>query len=122
MLDKAETEEVKPSHKPKDGEENPDAIPEVEINNLDTILISGTEYVFLKDLEKVLDLRLDEFLAMICTKFEFPLDNSNDYLVDMLLPLADSVEDIVVLVNENVEQSDHSHVSNEEFMEVHAIL
>ena len=99
-----------------------DAIPEVEINNFGTLIISGVEYFFLHDLEKAQGLRMDECLAIICFKAEFPLDNTDDHLADTLLPLGDSVQETVALASEHTKQSDHVGVAEEDFLEVQALL
>lgn len=121
-LHKAEMQGGGPSFEHNDDDESADPIPEVEINNLGTLIISGVEYVFLHDLEKALALRHDECLAMICTKCEFPLDNTDDHLADTLLPLGDSVQDTVAIVSEHTDQSEHAAVTEEEFIEVQALL
>ena len=94
-LHKAKTQGDGPSFEPIDDDESANAIPEVEINNFGTLIISGVDYVFLHDLEKALALR------MICTKVEFSLDNIDDHLADTLLPLNDSVQDTVALASEH---------------------
>ena len=122
-LQKTDKEEVGPSFVPHDDDvESDNAIPEVEINNLGTIVIFGEEYVFLHDLEKALELRMDECLALFCTKTEFPLNNSDDHLAVTLLPLGDSVQTIVALGNECTEQSEQANVNEAEFLKVQEAL
>ena len=103
-------------------EESLNTIPEVELNNLGTIIIDGVPFVFMHDLEKALGLRMDECLAMICTKAEFPLDNEDGQLGDKLLPLGESVLETVALVSAEVAQDDNALVLESEFLDVQAQL
>ena len=65
---------------------------------------------------------MDECLAMICTKENFPYDNKDGELGDKLMPLGDSIVDTVALVNANVVQDDNALILESEYLEVRAQL
>ena len=89
-------QEAKPSKEPIN-KDNLNNNSEVEVNNLDTIIISRVVYVFMHDLEKSLEPRLDECLSIICMKLELPFDNKYSTLEDKLLPLVTLSQKLLLL-------------------------
>lgn len=111
------------SKEPKDdADPSLNTIAKVEINNLSCVVYNGKKFVFLHDLERALNLRMDECLAILCTKAKFLLDNSTDPLKDNILPLGNSALDTVILVNKEAKQHAQKLVPKSEFLEVHAML
>ena len=49
---------------------------EAEISRFSIIMVEGKEYVFLHNLEKALQLRMDEGVNMIFIEGEFPYDQT----------------------------------------------
>ena len=85
--------------------------PEVVFEHLSSIVIDGEEYLFLNDLEKCFDLRMDECLSIICaTAASSGIDPTSDPLNQSLLPLGESVVDSVELAMVAVTDAVHSSV------------
>lgn len=68
---------------------------EVEISRFSSIIVEGEEYLFLHNLEKTLQLLIDEYLSMICIEGKFPYDQTSNPIDHMLLPLGDNVMETV---------------------------
>ena len=54
------------SFKPQEDTPEETLTPEVFFEHLSPIVINGEEYLFVHDLEKTFDLRMDECLSIIC--------------------------------------------------------
>ena len=69
------------------------------------------------DLEKAMQLRLDEILGMICTFVDVGVDTDvNPYLEKIILPLGDTVAETVALVKDMVvDPAEQANVSEEEY-------
>ena len=97
--------------------------PEVLFDQLSPIVINGEEFLFVHDLEKIFDLRMDECLSILCsTVASSGIDPSSNPLDESLLPLGDSVVDTVEMAIEAVTDAPQSSVSEDEFLATRALL
>ena len=92
-------------------------LPEIELNLLSTIVIDNEEFVFVHDLEKAMQLPLDEILGMIYTYVDVGVHTDVDpYLEKIILPLGDTVAETVALVKDMVvDPAKQANVSEEEY-------
>lgn len=92
-------------------------LPEIELNVLSTIVIDDEEYIFLHDLEKVASLRMDEILGMICTYIDGGVNTNVDpYLKKIILPLGDTIAEMVALVKDMVvDPAEQANVPEEQY-------
>ena len=107
---------------PEEAPPTDEAIPEVEVSQLSSVVVDGGEFVFLHDLEKAFAMRMDECLSVLCTKAEIDIDSAPDALDTKLLPLGDSVAETVALVCQDVMAADQALVTEEEFKATQALV
>ena len=124
MSDKdASDKDADASFKPQEDAAEETLTPEVFFEHLSSIVINGEEYLYLHDLEKTFDLRMDECLSILCaTVASSGIDPTSDPLDRSLLPLGESMADTVELAMVAVTGAEHSSVSEEEFMATRALL
>ncbi|MCO5569871.1 hypothetical protein L7F22_023585, partial [Adiantum nelumboides] len=97
--------------------------PEIFFEHLSPVVINGEEYLFLHDLEKAFDIRMDKCLSILCATVESSaIDPSSDPLDQSLLLLGVSVVDTVELAMVAVTDAPYSSVSGVEFLATRALL
>ena len=99
-----------------------DAILEVEVERLSTIIVDKEPFVFLHNLKKAASLRMDDCLSMICITGKFPFDTQSTHLDTMLLPLGDSVLGTLKFINEELELATQEDVPKDNFQATQAEL